>query len=108
MAALRVPGGPRAPKRPDPDATQRRIWMRNSARRALTGAVAALTLGAMLAPAAAVAQVGERGQAGRAISDNRPGPLTERQEARRKAAQRLILSGKASPNEDGVIQLADD
>ena len=40
--------------------------------------------------------------------DNRPGPLTERQDARRKAAQELILSGKASPNADGVVQLADD
>ena len=41
-------------------------------------------------------------------SDNRPGPLTERQNARRKAAQELILSGTASPNQDGVVQLADD
>ncbi|MBO0980703.1 immune inhibitor A [Microbacterium sp. SD291] len=38
-------------------------------------------------------------------SDNRPGPLTERQNERRKAAQRLILSGQASPNEDGVVAL---
>ena len=43
-----------------------------------------------------------------ARSDNRPGPLTERQNARRKAAQELILSGKASPDQDGVVQLADD
>ena len=28
-------------------------------------------------------------------SDNHPGPLTARQDARRKAAQKLILSGKA-------------
>jgi immune inhibitor A len=41
-------------------------------------------------------------------SDNRPGPLTKRQDARRKAAMELILSGKASPDEDGVVQLADD
>jgi len=40
--------------------------------------------------------------------DNRPGPLTERQNERRKAAQELILSGQASPNEDGVIALEDD
>ena len=33
--------------------------------------------------------------------DNRPGPLTERQNERRKAAQELILSGQASPDEDG-------
>ncbi|MDQ0893581.1 immune inhibitor A domain-containing protein [Agromyces ramosus] len=37
--------------------------------------------------------------------DNRPGPLTERQNERRKAAQKLILSGQASPNEDGVVAL---
>ena len=40
--------------------------------------------------------------------DNRPGPLTARQDALRKAAKKLILSGKASPNEDGVVQLAED
>jgi immune inhibitor A len=40
--------------------------------------------------------------------DNRPGPLTERQDERRKAAQELILSGQAAPSEDGVVQLADD
>jgi immune inhibitor A len=40
--------------------------------------------------------------------DNRPGPLTERQNERRKAAQKLILSGQASPGEDGVVQLAGD
>ncbi|MEU1971290.1 immune inhibitor A domain-containing protein [Microbacterium sp. NPDC019599] len=40
--------------------------------------------------------------------DNRPGPLTERQNERRKAAQELILSGQASPSEEGVVQLAED
>ena len=40
--------------------------------------------------------------------DNKPGPLTERQNQRRKAAQELILSGQASPDEDGVVQLAGD
>ncbi len=40
--------------------------------------------------------------------DNRPGPLTEQREARRKAAQKLILSGQAKPNADGVVQLAED
>ena len=40
--------------------------------------------------------------------DNRPGPLTERQNQRRKAAQKLILSGQASPGEDGVVQLGTD
>ena len=40
--------------------------------------------------------------------DNRPGPLTDRQNERRKAAQELILSGQAAPNEDGVVALAAD
>lgn len=37
--------------------------------------------------------------------DNRPGPLTARQEARKKAALELIRSGEAEANEDGVVAL---
>jgi len=40
--------------------------------------------------------------------DNRPGPLTERQNERRKAAQKLILSGQAAPGANGVVKLAED
>ena len=40
--------------------------------------------------------------------DNRSGPLTARQDARRKAAQELILSGKASPDQKGVVSLGED
>ncbi|MFE5670958.1 immune inhibitor A domain-containing protein [Agromyces sp. NPDC056523] len=46
--------------------------------------------------------------AAEARPDNRPGPLTERQNERRKAAQELIISGQASPDADGVVQLAED
>ena len=79
------------------------------ARTALIGAVASVTLITSVAPVMAAAPSNDRDPAAKqARSDNRPGPLTERQNARRKAAQELILSGKASPNEDGVVQLADD
>lgn len=40
--------------------------------------------------------------------DNRPGPLTARQEARRKAAQELILTGETQVGRDGVVQLGED
>jgi len=79
------------------------------ARTALIGAVAGVTLITSVAPVMAAAPSNDRDPAAKQVrSDNRPGPLTERQNARRKAAQELILSGKASPNEDGVVQLADD
>src|SRR6187397_998796 len=71
----------------------RRNRMRQPARRALGIIVAGVAVIAAAAPSRV---------------DNHPGPLTERQNARRKAAQELILSGQAAPNEDGVLQLADD
>jgi immune inhibitor A len=61
---------------------------------------------ATAAPAPSAAPASESHAAAR--SDNHPGPLTVRQEARRKAAQKLILSGEATPNADGVVQLAED
>ncbi len=84
--------------------------MRKLSRRALNGAVLSLAMIALVAaPTMAASPAGDRGPAAKAgRSDNRSGPLTARQEARRKAAQELILSGKAAPNEDGVVQLADD
>jgi len=73
------------------------------------GVAAALSVVAVLPAAAAPAQREASGSAAVAPrSDNHAGPLTARQDARRKAAQKLILSGKASPNEDGVVQLAED
>ena len=41
-------------------------------------------------------------------TDNRSGPLTARQDARHKAALEKVRAGEAAPNEDGVVQLADD
>jgi immune inhibitor A len=71
----------------------------------------AIVGGALLTTVAPVAAGGPKNDAESAKehrADNRPGPLTRQQDARRKAAMELILSGKASPNEDGVVQLADD
>jgi immune inhibitor A len=75
------------------------------------GAVAALTSMAIVplasaAPAPTASRASEAAKAHR--TDNHPGPLTTRQDAWRKAAQKLVRSGKASPDEDGVVQLADD
>ena len=80
--------------------------MRNPARRALGIAAAGVAIIALVAPTMAAAPAGTANQARRI--DNHPGPLTERQNARRKAAQELILSGKASPDEDGVVKLGRD
>ncbi|MDQ1601760.1 MAG: immune inhibitor, partial [Actinomycetota bacterium] len=41
-------------------------------------------------------------------SDNRPGPLTAKRIALRKAAIDKVAKGKADPNDDGVVQLADN
>lgn len=73
---------------------------------AATGATA--IAGVMLVPPASAAPPGESPTSTDSSvqrPDNRPGPLTERQNERRKAAQKLILSGQATPNEDGVVAL---
>ena len=76
---------------------------------ALAGTVVAATLVGSGAPTSAGAPAREQASAaGAARPDNHPGPLTARQEGRRKAAQQLILSGQASPDADGVVQLAED
>jgi len=69
----------------------------------------ALTLASVaVIPTAATAAPAAESPAAASRADNHPGPLTARQDARRKASQKLILSGKASPNSDGVVKLADD
>lgn len=71
--------------------------MRTLARGALGGIVAAATVLALVTPTLASPPMTDRGS--RVVrEDNHAGPLSARQEARRKAAQELILSGKASPN----------
>jgi immune inhibitor A len=59
-------------------------------------------------PTATAAPAGADTPAAASRADNLPGPFTARQDARRKAAQKLILSGKAAPNQDGVVKLAED
>jgi immune inhibitor A len=83
--------------------------MRMLPRAALTAGVVGVTLLGSVARTNAAVPAGEQGVAANALrSDNRPGPLTARQEARRKAAQQLILSGRAAPDADGVVQLGED
>jgi immune inhibitor A len=78
-------------------------------RRALGGAVAVITMSTLVAPTMASVPSNDNAPAASELrADNRSGPFTARQEARRKAAQKLILSGQAAPNEDGVVALADD
>ncbi|WP_353814889.1 immune inhibitor A domain-containing protein [Agromyces sp. SYSU T00266] len=79
---------------------------------AVTAASATMVAGAAFGPAAIAAPANDSPTdstaAAEARPDNRPGPLTQRQDERRKAAQELILSGQAAPGEDGVVEIADD
>src|SRR5215213_9442757 len=80
-------------------------------RRLMRTALACVTVGATIAslatPVLGAAPIRDAGR-GNVRDDNRAGPLTQRQEARRKEAMELILSGKKAPNEDGVVALAGD
>ncbi|MEO8510019.1 MAG: immune inhibitor A domain-containing protein [Chloroflexota bacterium] len=82
--------------------------MRKFVRRAMVLAIAGVMIIGVAAPAAAVAPSRDASAGPSARPDDRPGPLTARQNERRKAAQRLILSGQQAPNDEGVVQLADD
>ena len=83
--------------------------MRRLVRRALSGAAVGLTVLSLVTPTMAAVPAGEKTAAAKTLrSDNHKGPLSDRQEARRKAAQELILSGKASPSEDGVVSLGEE
>jgi immune inhibitor A len=64
--------------------------------------------GGMLPATGAPPPQGPPDQASAHRPDNLPGPLTARQDARRKAAQELVRSGRAAPDENGVVQLAAD
>ncbi len=74
----------------------------------MVAAVAGVMTIGFAAPTVAAGPAGDRAPGKAVRPDNRPGPLTARHEARRKAAQELILSGQRSPNAEGVVQLADD
>ena len=82
--------------------------MRTFVRRATAWAVAGLMTIGFAAPSVAAVPAADRAPGAAMRADNRPGPLTARQEARREAAQRLVLSGQASPNAEGVVQIAED
>ena len=76
---------------------------------AASTAGATIVAGAVMMPSALAAPpADDSGGSSAQRQDDRPGPLTDRQNERRKVAQELILSGKASPNEDGVVALNDD
>ena len=77
---------------------------------AVAAASVTVMTGAAFGPAAIAAPAADEPSQSSSAQrlDNRPGPLTERQNERRKAAQKLILSGQAAPGEDGVVQLAED
>ena len=81
--------------------------MRNLMRTSLASVAVAATIASLARPVLAVAPVRDASPAA-ARDDNRAGPLTDRQEARRKEAMNLILSGKKSPNANGVVALGDD
>jgi immune inhibitor A len=72
------------------------------------GAATAMLASMAVIPSATAAPAPKDVPAAANRADSHPGPLTARQDARRKAAQKLILSGKASPNADGVVKLAND
>ena len=82
--------------------------MKSRTRGMLAAAVAGVTVmaGAAFGPAAIAAPTADDPSSSAAQRlDNRPGPLTERQNERRKAAQKLILSGKVTPDANGVVDL---
>jgi immune inhibitor A len=72
------------------------------------GAVATMLTSVAVIPSATAAPAPQDAPAAANRSDNQAGPFTARQDARRKEAQKLILSGKASPNSKGVVKLAED
>ena len=76
--------------------------------RKLISIVSSMALLLSIAGTAAAAPRAQDSGPGSAIRpDNRPGPLTARQDARRKAALELIRTGQKSANADGVVQLAE-
>ncbi|MFH8248818.1 immune inhibitor A domain-containing protein [Microbacterium sp. B2969] len=75
---------------------------------AVVAAGATVVAGMAFVPAAVAAPAGDSQPSAAQRLDNRPGPLTARQNDRRKAAQKLILSGKASVDPvDGSVQVGD-
>ncbi|HEU5083114.1 MAG TPA: immune inhibitor A domain-containing protein [Acidimicrobiales bacterium] len=84
--------------------------MTRSSRRALTGLAATVLALTALAPIAGAAppEDGPPPPASQHRPDNRPGPLTARQDALRKAALEKVRAGEAAADQDGVVQVAED
>ena len=84
--------------------------LRRSTRRALSGLAAGALSVALYTPGVAASPPPDPRAAPAAAPrpDNRPGPLSARQDARRKAALAKVRAGEAEPDENGVVQLADD
>jgi len=76
-------------------------------RTSLVLGAAVATVAAAGIPAAHAAPTQKDGPAAaKSRPDNRPGPLSASYVAQRVEAQRLVASGKATPNAEGVVQLA--
>ena len=82
---------------------EKRVKQRIRGLGAVLAVGATVVAGAAFGPAAVASPAVDSQPSAAQRQDNRPGPLTERQNERRKAAQELILSGQAAPNEDGVV-----
>ncbi|WNM28781.1 immune inhibitor A [Demequina capsici] len=77
---------------------------------AATTAAMTISAGTALAPTAVGAPAADTADDTASVEsrpDNRPGPLTQRQNERRKAAQDLILSGQAEAGTDGGVELGE-
>jgi immune inhibitor A len=81
--------------------------MRKLMRTTLACVAVGATIASLATPVLGAPPVRDGGKAA-PHADSRPGPLSARQEARRKEAMELILSGKKAPNADGVVALAGD
>jgi immune inhibitor A len=73
----------------------------------LGAAMATIACASLPATAQASPAARDSGAAAQQRPDNRPGPKTEKWLARKAAAQKLVAAGKAKPNAEGVVELAD-
>jgi immune inhibitor A len=73
----------------------------------LGAAMATIACASLPATAQAAPATRDGGAAATQRPDNRPGPKTEKWLARKAAAQKLVAEGKAKPNAEGVVRLAD-
>ena len=74
---------------------------------ALGAAMATIACATLPATATAAPDARDGASTAKQRPDNRPGPKTEKWIAKRQAAQKLVASGKAKANAQGVVELAD-